>query len=68
MNGSATACQLGNGVAIIAFLASIGFLVGEYFFEQMSSVKSRKHFVLADLAFSGNSSNHFPILYTPFSV
>jgi len=53
MNGSATACQLGNGVAIVAFLASIGFLVGEYFFEQMSSVKSRKHFVLADLSFSG---------------
>jgi hypothetical protein len=24
MNGSGTACQLGNGVAIIAFLASIG--------------------------------------------
>ena len=24
MNGSATACQLGNGVAIVAFLASIG--------------------------------------------
>merc|ERR1711915_1135326 len=53
MNDSSTACQLGNGVAIIAFLASIGFLVGEYFFEQMSSVKSRKHFDLADLAFSG---------------
>eukprot|EP00090_Calanus_glacialis_P004642 TRINITY_DN13490_c0_g1_i2.p1 TRINITY_DN13490_c0_g1~~TRINITY_DN13490_c0_g1_i2.p1 ORF type:complete len:218 (-),score=26.06 TRINITY_DN13490_c0_g1_i2:159-812(-) len=53
MNGSGTACQLGNGVAIVAFLASIGFLVGEYFFEQMSSVKSRKHFVVADLAFSG---------------
>ena len=24
MNGSGTACQLGNGVAIVAFLASIG--------------------------------------------
>merc|ERR1712117_143634 len=60
MNGSATACQLGNGVAIIAFLASIGFLVGEYFFEQMSSVKSRKHFVLADLAFSGRVCSVFP--------
>jgi len=38
---------------VIAFIASIGFLVGEFFFDQMSSVKSRKHFVIADLAFSG---------------
>jgi len=53
MNGSNTACNFGSGVAIIAFLASIGFLVGEYFFEQMSSVKSRKHFVLGDMGFSG---------------
>ena len=30
----------------------LGFLVGEFFFDQMSSVKSRKHFVLADLSFS----------------
>lgn len=32
-------------------MASFGFLVGEYMFEQMSSVKSRKHYVLADMAF-----------------
>lgn len=31
----------------------MGFLAGEYFFEQMSSVKTRKHYVMADLAFSG---------------
>ena len=65
-----SACQFSNVVAVIAFLASIGelepvkvlfwinfflgFLVGEFFFEQMSSVKSRKHFVLADLSFSSN--------------
>merc|ERR1711962_946093 len=53
MNDSDSACQFSNVVAVIAFLASIGFLVGEFFFDQMSSVKSRKHFVLADLAFSG---------------
>merc|ERR1719278_2539232 len=52
INHSDAACQLPNTVAVIAFLASIGFLVGEFFFDQMSSVKSRKHFVLADLAFS----------------
>ena len=61
INSSPTACQLPNIVAIIAFLASIGFLVGEFFFDQMSSVKSRKHFVVADLAFSGKlcSINYF---------
>lgn len=32
-------------------MASIGFAIGEYMFEQMSSVKSRKHYVLADMAF-----------------
>merc|ERR1711879_787039 len=52
MNESASACQFSNVVAVTAFLASIGFLVGEFFFDQMSSVKSRKHFVLADLSFS----------------
>jgi len=29
------------------------FLAGEYLFEQMSSVKTRKHYVLGDLGFSG---------------
>ena len=57
INNSDAACQLPNTVAVIAFLASIGFLVGEYFFDQMSSVKSRKHFVLADLAFSGKDNS-----------
>lgn len=43
---------------MIAFLASMGFLAGEYFFEQMSSVKTRKHYVMGDLAFSGTIVNH----------
>jgi hypothetical protein len=29
------------------------FLVGEYFYDQMSSIKSRKHFLWADIGFSG---------------
>lgn len=29
-------------------------IVGEYLFEQMSSVKTRKHYVLVDLGFSGD--------------
>ena len=68
----ASACQFSNVVAVTAFLASIGtlrnhfvslikcisgFLVGEFFFDQMSSVKSRKHFVVADLAFSSEFQN-----------
>ncbi|XP_076226065.1 synaptogyrin isoform X1 [Nomia melanderi] len=47
------ACNYGIGIGVLAFLASIGFLIGEYLFEQMSSVKTRKHFVLLDLGSSG---------------
>lgn len=43
--------SLAFAVGVIAFMASVGFLIGEYMFEQMSSVKSRKHYVLADMAF-----------------
>ncbi|XP_076234735.1 synaptogyrin [Calliopsis andreniformis] len=52
-NEDHNACNYGIGIGVLAFLASIGFLVGEYLFEQMSSVKTRKHFVLLDLGFSG---------------
>lgn len=51
-NGNSNACNYGVGIGVIAFLASMGFLVGEYLFEQMSSVKTRKHFVLGDMGFS----------------
>lgn len=51
-NGNSNACNYGVGIGVIAFLASMGFLAGEYLFEQMSSVKTRKHFVLGDLGFS----------------
>lgn len=50
-NGDHNACNYGIGIGVLAFLASIGFLVGEYLFEQMSSVKTRKHFVLLDLGY-----------------
>lgn len=48
-NKDTNACNYGVGIGVLAFLASIGFLAGEYLFEQMSSVKSRKHYVLLDL-------------------
>ncbi|KAI4455912.1 synaptogyrin [Holotrichia oblita] len=51
-NGDSNACNYGVGISVIAFLASMGFLAGEYLFEQMSSVKTRKHYVLGDLGFS----------------
>lgn len=53
MNEDSSACHFATFVGIIGFLAAIGFLVGEWFFEQMSSVKSRKHYVILDMAFSG---------------
>lgn len=56
-NKDSSACNYGVGISVIAFLASMGFLAGEYFFEQMSSVKTRKHYVLADLGFSGENMN-----------
>lgn len=51
-NEDSNACNYGVAIGVIGFLASMGFIVGEYLFEQMSSVKTRKHFVLGDLAFS----------------
>ncbi|XP_037093967.1 synaptogyrin-like [Pollicipes pollicipes] len=52
-NDNSGACNYGTGIAVIAFLAAIAFLVGEFMFDRMSSVKTRKHYVLADLGFSG---------------
>ncbi|CAL4181592.1 unnamed protein product, partial [Meganyctiphanes norvegica] len=52
-NGDSNACNYGVGISVIAFLASLGFIAGEYLFEQMSSIKTRKHYVMADLGFSG---------------
>lgn len=47
------ACKYGNMVGVFSFLASMGFMGGEFLFERMSSVKSRKRYVMADMAFSG---------------
>lgn len=50
INGNGTACSFAVWLGLIGFFASIGFIVGEYLFEQMSSAKSRKHYVLGELA------------------
>jgi hypothetical protein len=52
-NKEAGACNYGVFVGVFAFLGAIAFLVGEFLFERMSSVKTRKHYVLGDLGFSG---------------
>ena len=52
-NDNSGACNYGTGIAVIAFLACFAFIAGEFFFNRMSSVKTRKHYVLADLGFSG---------------
>ena len=63
-NDDTNACNYGVGISVIAFVASIGFIAGEYLFEQMSSVKTRKHYVLADMGFSGESDGFFSCFST----
>lgn len=57
MNDDTNACNYGVGISVIAFIASVGFIAGEVLFDQMSSVKTRKHYVLGDMAFSGSYEN-----------
>lgn len=62
-NDDPLACKFGNMVGIFGFIGSIGLIVGEFLFERMSSVKSRKRFVLADLGFSGKPFRHPSRIY-----
>ncbi|XP_076337077.1 synaptogyrin-like [Tachypleus tridentatus] len=51
-NSNSNACNFGVGIGVIAFLLSIGFIVLEGMFENISSVKIRRRAVLLDLAIS----------------
>nr|CAG4638789.1 EOG090X0FHR [Cyclestheria hislopi] len=51
-NGDPNACNYGVGIGVIAFLGAVLLLAGEYMFPQMSSVKTRRHFVIGDMGFS----------------
>uniref|UniRef100_A0A1W7R9G9 Synaptogyrin n=1 Tax=Hadrurus spadix TaxID=141984 RepID=A0A1W7R9G9_9SCOR len=51
-NNDTNACNFGVGIGVIAFIASIAFLVTEALFDSFSSVKIRRRAVLADLGFS----------------
>ncbi|CRL07523.1 CLUMA_CG020488, isoform A [Clunio marinus] len=52
INGNGSVCSYTVWAGLVAFFASMAFIAGEYLFEQMSSAKSRKHYVVADLGFS----------------
>ncbi|KAI5698648.1 hypothetical protein M8J76_004532 [Diaphorina citri] len=52
-NKDASACMYGSTIGFFGLLGAAAFVAGEYFFEQMSSAKSRKHFVIGDMGFSG---------------
>ncbi|UYV69591.1 SYNGR1 [Cordylochernes scorpioides] len=51
-NNDPNACNYAVGIGVIAFLASIGFLVVEALFDSFSSIKIRRRAVMADIAFS----------------
>jgi Membrane-associating domain len=52
INQNGSVCSYAVWIGLIGFFASMAFIAGEYLFDQMSSAKSRKHYVIADLAFS----------------
>lgn len=52
-NGNNSACNFGLSIGVLAFLASVIFLMLDAYLPQISNAKERKHIVTADLAFSG---------------
>lgn len=57
-NKDSHACNMGVGVGVIAFLASIALLILEAMFDNLSSIKLRRRAVMADMAFSGTNILH----------
>merc|ERR1711862_663719 len=53
INMSSTTCNIGTWVGVLAFLVALGLLGGEYLFERMSSLETRKHYVVCDCIVSG---------------
>lgn len=50
--GSPSICTFPTYVGILGFFAAIGFMIGEWFFEQISAVQSRKRYLIVDMFFS----------------
>lgn len=48
-------CHIGGVVGFTSVIGAAVFVGGEYYFENVPSVKSRKHYVLIDLGFSGKN-------------
>ncbi|KAG8191807.1 hypothetical protein JTE90_022800 [Oedothorax gibbosus] len=51
-NNDTHACNFGTGIGVIAFLGSVGLLVTDVMFNNISSIKVRRRTVIADMAFS----------------
>ncbi|XP_014671377.1 PREDICTED: synaptogyrin-2-like isoform X2 [Priapulus caudatus] len=51
-NMNSSACHYGTGIGVLAFLGCVGFLVADALFENITSVKTRKHVVVGDMIFS----------------
>lgn len=47
------ACNYGNAVGVLAFLACVAFIILDAYLPQISNAKERKNIVICDLAFSG---------------
>ncbi|XP_055047403.2 synaptogyrin-3a [Misgurnus anguillicaudatus] len=52
-NKNNSACNYGTAIGLIAFIASIFFLILDMKFQQISSIKDRKKAVMLDIGFSG---------------
>lgn len=48
-------CHIGGVVGFTSVIGAAVFVGGEYYFENVPSVKSRKHYVLIDLGFSSKN-------------
>jgi hypothetical protein len=54
-DGDDNACGFSTFVGVLAFLFCSGMIVADALFDNISSVKTRKHLVMADLGFSGRN-------------
>lgn len=57
-NQNDSSCNYGVGIGIIAFFASIAFLLADAYLPLMSSAQDRKRLVIADMGFSGNTDHN----------
>lgn len=56
-NHDSNACSFGVAVGVIGFLGVLLLGASDVVFENLSSIKTRKHIVIADMGFSGKPDN-----------